>query len=146
MKSNSNTDVEVSNTKTIQYNNSNPLLTGDLLFQQRIDRAIVQFNSSFIDTGFITGRLGAVESMYLDIIYFLDDEEVKIVEELIEDSQECFSIVCQYRNKENRPETYKKAMQDFLKLSQKAMVILVKKAFSQGHIIKQGDNNKHGRR
>jgi len=69
MKSN-NTDVEVPNNKTSKYNNSNPLLTGDLLFQQRIDRAIVQFNSSFIDTGMITGRLGAVESMFLDTIYF----------------------------------------------------------------------------
>ena len=145
MKSNV-TDVEVSNNKTSPYNNSNPLLTGDLLFQQRIDRAIVQFNSSFIDTGMITGRLGAVESMFLDTIYFLDEDEVKKVEELIGDSQECFSIVCQYRHKENRPETYKKAMHNFLILSQKAMVILVKKAFSQGHIVKIGGNKQNGRR
>lgn len=145
MKSN-NTDVEVPNNKTSQYNNSNPLLTGDLLFQQRIDRAIVQFNSSFIDTGMITGRLGAVESMFLDTIYFLDDAEIKKVTELIEDSQECFAVVCQYRNKENRPENYKRAMHNFLKLSNKAMVILVKKAFSQGHIVKIGGNTQNGRR
>jgi len=145
MKTN-NTDVEVTKSNTPQYNNSNPLLTGDLLFQQRLDRAIVQFNSSFVDTGFITGRLGAVESMYLDIIYFLSDEDSKKVSHLIEEAQDCFSVVCQYRHKETRTETYRIAMQDFLKYTQQAMVILVKNAFNKGHIIKQGENRQNGRR
>lgn len=140
------TDAETSKNNLSQYNNSNPLLTGDLLFQQRIDRAIVQFNSSFVDTGLITGRLGAVESIYLDIIYFLSDEEVKKVDSLIEEAQECFSTICQFRNKENRNETYRDSMADFLKLSKNAMRMLVKKAFEKGHIIQQGGKEPNGRR
>lgn len=140
------TDTDVSSNKTSQYNNSNPLLTGDLLFQQRIDRAIVQFNSSLIDTGKITGRLGAVESLYLDMIYFLSGEEAKEVDNLIEKCHRCFSIICYFRNKINRSESYKNNMEDFLMSSKKAMTILVKKSFQTGHIIKQGEKKQNGRR
>jgi len=139
-------DTDISGNKTPHYNNSNPLLTGDLLFQQRIDRAIVQFNSSLVDTGKITGRLGAVESLYLDMIYFLSDEEAEKVNELIENCHRAFSVICYFRNKVNRSDSYKQNMEDFLICSKKAMTILVKKSFQAGHIIKMEDKKPNGRR
>jgi len=140
------TDTGFSGNKSPHYNNSNPLLTGDLLFQQRIDRSIVQFNSSLMDTGKVTGRLGAVESLYLDMVYFLSDEELQKVDELLEICHKCFSVICYFRNKVNRSESYKNNLQQFLIASKEAMTILVKKSFQEGHIIKQGDTRQNGRR
>lgn len=140
-------NADITGNKPLQYNNSNPLLTGDLLFQQRIDRAIVQFNSSLLDTGNITGRLSAVESLYLDMIYFLSDEEARKVNELIEICHKSLAVVSYFRNKVNRTESYKDNIEDFLISSKQAMTILVKKSFEEGHILKkQGENKQNGRR
>jgi len=139
-------DIDTKGNKSPHYNNSNPLLTGDLLFQKRIDSAIVQFNSSLIETGMLSGRLGAVESLFLEMVYFLSDEEAEKVNELIESCHKCFSIICYFRNKVNRTESYKDNLETFLNNSKKAMTILVKKSFQSGHIIKQGENKQNGRR
>jgi hypothetical protein len=140
------TDIDIKTNKQPFYNNSNPLLTGDLLFQQRIDRAIVQFNTSLVDNGQITSRLSAIESLYLDMVYFLSDEELKEVDELIDICHKSFAVICYFRNKINKSELYKENMEDFLICSKKTMTILVKKSFETGHIIQKGDKKQNGRR
>lgn len=104
------------------YNNSSPSLTGDLLFQQRIDRCLVAYHSA---SG-LPALYCSASSLFIDLAFCLSPEEEKEIQSMLD--------IC-FHKMPNAVEGRKAEQREILKLTHKIMVLLTKKAHQKGFIL-----------
>jgi len=118
-----------SNNALENYNNSSPSLTGDLLFQQRIDRCLVAFHSA---KEFST-LYSSANALFIDLAFCLTlEEETKIQEKL----EKCYELMPRAMDGKYVH------ISAILKLTSEIMVFLTKKAHLQGFILQIKPENK----
>jgi hypothetical protein len=111
-----------SNNALENYNNSSPSLTGDLLFQQRIDRCLVAYHSA---KEYSTLYCSA-SSLFIDLAFCLSPEEEKNIQEILD---KCYNLIP--RAMDGKYES----ISSILRLTHKIMIFLTKKAHKEGFIL-----------
>ena len=111
-----------SNTALENYNNSSPSLTGDLLFQQRIDRCLVAYHSAKE----YSTLYSSASSLFIDLAFCLSPEEEKEIQEKL---NKCYDLMPRAMDGKYVH------ISSILKLTSEIMVFLTKKAHLQGFIL-----------
>ena len=111
-----------SNNSLENYNNSSPSLTGDLLFQQRIDRCLVAYHSA---KEYSTLYCSA-SSLFIDLAFCLSSEEEKEMQEAL---NQCYGLMPKAMDGKHS------SISSILELTHKIMVFLTKKAHQNGFIL-----------
>ena len=75
-----------SNNALENYNNSSPSLTGDLLFQQRIDRCLVAYHSAKEFSTLYCSE----SSLFIDLAFCLTPEEEKEIQDKLD---KCYDLM-----------------------------------------------------
>lgn len=124
-----------------------PLLTGDVLFQQRIHLALLDYGTPIDKISNISVRLSALEMLDLNLSCLLSKDDQEEVTELVKYAQEQYSKIKHYHTP-NYPLNglAKESLHKMLTASQEAVKILYKVAFENGHIIKLKTEVKNVRR
>lgn len=116
--------------------NSMPLLTGDVLFQQRIDKCMTNFTWALgqNDINGLVGMYSAANGLFIDLSYYLDKEQTITINDKLKKISSILSRAIE--------DKHNKSISEVLDLSRECMNILITKAHEKGFIVSLQESRK----
>jgi hypothetical protein len=108
-----------------------PLLTGDVLFQQRIDKCMQTFTWALGENNIngLVGMYSSVNGLYIDVSHYLEEDKDKEVSDKLDNISERLSRAI--------VDEHQKSITQVLNMSRACMKILINKCHEKGFIVRK---------